>query len=219
LGNEVRLSIVLIALGTIAAAQQRSESMTKLSVRLQSPEVPEHSFAAQPKLMYRSGNAYCRTEEVSDPENGIHGLIVVSEPDVWMVNLLTKTARHFVDPGPTFNCHLAIFAGDRTTSATADTKSPLLKLEFGLELSYFKENGAAPKEGPVLQGKPTTAYTAEVAGSQLFLFTTGVPERPWALARQHGNGREILWYGSYEQLPFDPRLFAKPDGVKIEEVK
>ena len=59
----------------------------------------------------------------------------------------------------------------------------------------------------------------DIGDSQLFLFTAGAPERPWTIARQHGNAKEIFWYGVYEQLPFDPTLFAKPEGVKIEEVK
>lgn len=48
---------------------------------------------------------------------------------------------------------------------------------------------------------------------------TGTPERPWAVAQKHGNVNEIFWYGTYEQLPFDQKLFAKPAGMKIEEVK
>ncbi len=40
-----------------------------------------------------------------------------------------------------------------------------------------------------------------------------------AVARQHSGTREIYWYGEYKQIPFDSKLFAKPAGVKIEEVK
>jgi hypothetical protein len=214
----MRFLLVFMALSATAFGQQSPESMTKLSVRLQRRELPDESFAVQPKLMYRAGNPYCRTDEVPDPDNGIHGLVIVGEPDVWMVNLLTKTDRHFVDPGPTFNCHLAIFAGEQTMTGTG-VKDPLLELEFGRELVYFKGKGAAPKEGPVLQGKPTTAYAATLGDSQLFLFTTGTPERPWTVARQHGGEREIFSYGICEQLPFDPKLFASPEGVKIEDVK
>ena len=62
--------------------------MTKLIVRLESPEVPGQSFAAKPKTLYRAGTGYCRTEELPDPEHGIHGLMIINEPDVWMVNRL-----------------------------------------------------------------------------------------------------------------------------------
>jgi hypothetical protein len=51
----------------------------------------------------------------------------------------------------------------------------------------------------------------DIDDSQLFLFTTETPERPLAVARQRGNMREVFWYGSYEQLPFDAKLFTKPE--------
>jgi hypothetical protein len=78
----MRAFLLLVMLLAIAIAQQPPESMTELSVRLQSREVPEESFAAKPKLMCRAGNAYCRTDELPDPENGIHGLMIINEPDV-----------------------------------------------------------------------------------------------------------------------------------------
>lgn len=212
------LLIAAYVLCTVAFGRQSPQTMMKLVVRLESPDVPGESFTAKPKTMYRAGTRYCRTEELPDPEQGIHGLMILNEPDAWMVNLLTKTAKHFVDTGPTFNCHLPIFRGEQIKSA-ADMKNPLLELEFGQELEYFKGKGAARKEGPILRDKPTTVYAVDIGDSQLFLFTTGTPERPWAVARRHGNANEIFWYGTYEQLPFDQKLFAKPEGVKIEEVK
>ena len=75
------------------------------------------------------------------------------------------------------------------------------------------------RPSPSGQGHYRTAYEVIVGDSQLFLLTTGAPERPWAVARQDGSGREIFWHGIYEQLPFDPKVFARPEGVKIEEVK
>lgn len=84
--------LIVCALSAVALGQQPPDMMTKLTVRLQSPDIPEESFAAKPKTMYRTGNGYCRTEELPDPEQGIHGLMIINEPDVWMVNLLTKAA-------------------------------------------------------------------------------------------------------------------------------
>lgn len=207
----------ILVFSSMAFGQRFPETMTKVSVRLESAEAPAESFAAKPKTMYRAGNGYCRTEEAPDPEHGVHGLMILNEPDAWMVNLLTKTGRHMVDPGPTFNCHLPLFRGD--VKSPADMKNPILELEFGRELEYFKGKGAPPKAGPLLRDKPTTVYVVDIGDSQLSLFTTGVPERPWAVARQHGNVKEIFWYDDYRQLPFDPRLFAKPADVKIEGAK
>jgi hypothetical protein len=157
------LSTICIV-GSIAFGQALPETMTKISVRLESPDDPADSFAAKPKTMYRAGNGYCRTEEVPDPEHGIHGLMILNEPDAWMVNLLSKTARHFVDPGPTFNCHLPLFGGEPAKSA-AEMKNPLLELEFGQELEYFKGKRATPSEGPILRERQTTIYAVTIGDS------------------------------------------------------
>lgn len=208
-----------IAFGQVASNQTPPGTMTKLIVRLQSQDVPEASFAAQPKTMYRAGTHYCRIEELPDIEHGIHGLLVINEPDTWLVNLLTKTAQHHLDPGPTFNCRLPVFVFGEDIKSAVDARSQLMGLEFGRELAYFDEREATSTPGPTLQGKATKAYTIEIGDSQLLLFTSGMPERPVAVARQHESKREVYWYGMYDEVPFDAKLFAKPEGVKIEDAK
>jgi len=153
------------------------------------------------------GAAIVRTEVAPDTERGIHGLAIINEPDYWLVNLMTKTAQHAVDPGPTFNCHLPIFPD-------ADKN-----LEFGFEPEYFKSKGASRQEGPVLQDKQTTLYKVNVEDATLALFTYGVPERPLAVSRVRGGNGEIFWFRGWGDLPFDAKLFAKPEGVKILEQK
>jgi hypothetical protein len=197
--------------------QSSPERMTKLVVRLQRPDVAEASFAAQPKTMYRAASRYCRIEELPDAEHGIHGLVVINEPDFWMVNLLNKTARHGVDTGPTFNCNLPIFVDDKNPKSAAGTSNPLMGLEFGLELAYFQGKGAASAPGPALRGKATNAYTIKIGDSELVLFTSGTPERPVAVVRERKSMREVFWYESYDEVAFDVKLFSKPEGVKIED--
>jgi hypothetical protein len=80
------LQAPICVLCTGLTGQQHSELMTKLTVHLLSPDIRQESFAAKPKTMYRFAKAYCRTAEAPDLENGIHGLTVIHEPDVWMVN-------------------------------------------------------------------------------------------------------------------------------------
>jgi hypothetical protein len=209
--------VTAIGLGQQTPNQPSPATMTKLVVRLQSPDVPEGSFSAQPKTMYRAGSRYCRIEELPDTEHGIHGLVIINEPDAWLVNLLTKTAQSQLDPGPTFNCRLPTFTS-AVRSAT-DTSNQITALEFGRELTYFHGKGATSRPGPILQGKSTIMYTVEIDDSQLLLFTSGTPEKPVAVARQHGKKREAYWYGVYEELPFDPKLFTKPDDIKVENSK
>lgn len=191
--------------------------MTKLVVKLESPEIPKVSFAAQAKRMYRAGSRYCRTEENPDLEHGIHGLVVINEPDSWLINRFDKTAKHMVDPGPTYNCRMPIFV-NREDLKSAEAKA-LMELEFGREFEFFKPRSGTPKPGPVLREKATMVYSTQAGDWQLFLFTAGDPEAPVAVIRKSHKTREIIWYGEYAQIPFDAKLFAKPDGLKVEELK
>jgi hypothetical protein len=202
-------------LGCAAAAEQQPRTMTKIEVILQSPSAPADSFASKPKVMYRAGERYCRVEEAPDPDHGIHGLMIVNEPDYWMVNLLAKTARHGVDPGPTFNCHLPVFADE----SLDEEGKQIRQLEFGMELEFFKSKGAVPEKGPVLQTKETTVYRAKVGEVVLALFTYGTPEHPLLVARLRGEKNDLFWYSGYGEMEFSPKLFAKPENVKIEDSK
>jgi hypothetical protein len=213
----LNLWLVLFLVTGVVTAEEPPQTMTKLVVRLESREAPEQSFAAQPKVIYRAGSGYCRGEEAPDVAHGIHGLLIINEPDTWMINLFTKTGRHMLDKGPTFNCRMPMFLGREPVKSGDDLKKPLFELEFGRELAFFKGKGAAATKGPILQGKATTAYIVTVGEWQIYLFTSGSPERPVAVSRVRGDVRETFWYGAYEELPFDSKLFAKPEGVKIEE--
>lgn len=204
---------LLITVSTIAFGQDAPRTMIMVTVKLESPEIPKESFAAQPKRIYRAGTQYCRTEENPDLQNGIHGLMIINEPDVWMVNRLDNTARHIVDSGPTYRCRMPMYVNSN------DMKAPLAELEFGHELDFFRPKSAAPTPGPVLLGKATMVYNANISDSQLFLFTAVESGVPVSVVRQTEKTREIFWYGEFQELPFDSKLFSKPEGVKIEELK
>jgi len=217
----IRLVLLVGVLGGTLFAEDSPKTMTKIEVMLHSPDAPPGSFAAKPKVFYRAGNRYCRVEEVPDPDQGIHGLMIINEPDWWMVNLYSKTARHGVDPGPTFNCRIAIFANG-TPQSLDDESKQIMQLEFGRELEFFKGRGAIPEKGPAVQtteGKTydTRVYRVKIGATALALFTTGSPERPLSVAQQRNGKSDIYWYSGYGEVDFDPKPFARPEGMKIEE--
>jgi len=204
-------------LASLVLAQDAPKTMSKITVQLDSPEVPQDSYARKPKTMYRAGSTYCRAEEALDSEHNIQGLLIVNEPNAWMVNLATKTAQHYVDPGPTFHCHLAIFSGP-IPNTPDEVDYAKLGLEFGYELEYFKKMGAVRQApGPVLQKQQTVAYFLDMGGTRFALFTYGPNEFPLLVAHTVGNKGEMFWYSGYGQVPFDRTLFAKPEGVTIAE--
>jgi hypothetical protein len=128
------LALVLSRPGVCA---ETPHNMTHMIVELSGTDISAESFVAKPKTYWRASNQYCRADEEPDPENGIHGRMVVNEPDAWLINLADGTAKHLLDPGPTFNCRLPIFANDPEMM-----KTKIGELEFGRELDFFRANGA-----------------------------------------------------------------------------
>lgn len=211
-------TLTLICVLSVAAlGQQLPDSMTKMTVTFESPVPPPGTFPTVPMTIYRVGTQYCRSEEAPNSAEHAQWTSIANEPDSWTVNLLKKKGQHFVDPGPKLECRIPIFR-DKQVKGDNDV-NPFLELEYGLELQYFKGKGADPKQGLVLRGKPTMFYTVPIKDWQVTLYTTGTPERPWALSRQRGGTTQTYWYEVYEQVPFNPQLFAKPEGIKIQEVK
>ena len=88
-----KLSFTLL-LASLALAQDTPQTMNRITVQLDGSEVPQNNFGRKPKTIYRAGSTYCRVEEAPDPEHNIRGLLIVNEPNAWMVNLATKTAPH-----------------------------------------------------------------------------------------------------------------------------
>ena len=191
------------------------KTMTKLVVRLESAEVKLGSYAAQPRTFYRASTSYCRVEEADDPDNDRRGVVIMNEPHIWVVNLVSGQARHLVSPGAT-RCRMPIFTVEEVKAAP-DLRQPLLDLEFGRELEYFKKKAGQPEAGPVLHDKPTNSYNVKLDNAELLLYSGGTPEVPLVVILKKGASQYTYAYDSYSQLPFDGKLFSKPEGVKIRE--
>jgi hypothetical protein len=188
--------------------------MTHVIAQMSGPNISADSFAAKPKVYWRASNQYCRIDEEPDPEKGIHGRIIMNEPDAWLVNLADNTAKHLLDPGPTFNCRLPIFPVDMETA-----KSKVGELEFGRELEFFKANGAKLIDGPKLEFK-ANYYEVAIGDSVLKLVERADIHAPIMIGLIRGDKafwvRYLLWN---DQVPFKADLFEKPTGVKVEDTK
>jgi hypothetical protein len=205
--------MLAVVVGGLRSAEMPTK-MTHLIVQMSGTDIPAGSFAAKPKVYWRASNQYCRVDEEPDPENGIHGTLILNEPDVWMVNLADNTAKHLVDQGPTFNCKLPIFAFDPEMA-----KSKIGELEFGRELEFFRANGAKPVDGPKLEFK-ANYFELTIADSVLKLVERADIHAPIVIGLMRGNKVLQVRYSLWDdQEPFKADLFAKPDGVRIEEVK
>jgi hypothetical protein len=211
--------VLTIAAGVCCLGSSPTEpTVTKIVTRPVGQDVRGDSFAAKPKTLYRAGNKYARTEEELDAENNIHALIIVSEPDTWMINLADKTGRHIVDPGPTFNFHAPIVWMPKSQVAP-ETAPAFKELEFGNELQFFRRNGAQDIGTRQIDKDNCKTLVLERNGLKLTLLVEPGAQRPVQLdIEQSGRATESIRYVEYEVgLPFEHFLFEPPKGVKISE--
>jgi hypothetical protein len=172
------------------------------------PGVPSDDFGSQPKTLFRRGEKYGRLEEQHNPETGLHLLIVVNEPDVWMVNRVDRTGQHIVDPGPTFRFGAPVLGGVESEHWK--------QFELGCEVAFMKEVGAERIElgpnGPI-------QYRHSQEGTTVELYTT-VADIPTRAEVSSPEGKMTIEYLSFEFLETVPSdLFTKPEGVTFTEAE
>jgi hypothetical protein len=205
-------TLLLIPAATFCADEPPT-TMIHMIVQMSGTDFPEGSFATKPKTMWRAGNSYCRSDEEPDPQRGLHLRLIISEPDSWLVDLANNRAKHMVDPGPTFNCGLPIFAFSPELY-----KSKVGKLEFGHELEFFQKNAAKQVTGLALDSFKANYY--ELDGMTLKLVERVDIHVPIMIGLLQGGKttsvRYLLWE---DHVPFKANVFAKPTGVNIEEAQ
>jgi len=208
------LAIPLMSLSGVCA-DEPPKTMIRIIAQMSGTEIPSGSFAEKPKTIWRASNSYCRIDEEPDPVQGLHLRTIMNEPDSWLVDLANKRAKHMVDPGPTFNCRMPIFA-----FSTEMYKSKVGELEYGHELEFFHKNGAKQVDGPELESFKANYYQLIVDDMTLTLVERVDVHVPILIGLIQGQKitkvRYLLWD---DQAPFKADLFARPTDVTMEEVK
>jgi hypothetical protein len=118
------------------------------------------------------GDKYGRVEECIDPSMKLQGLMVVSEPKLWIINLLNKTGRLIVDPGPTF-----IFRSPILPSPGRAQTPSLPDFEFGKEYDFLKANKAV-KSNVEIDGKKYDSLSLLKDGYEIVLLSRPGTETP-----------------------------------------
>ena len=180
-------------------------------IQMSGADIPEGSFASKPKIFWRASSQYCRIDEEPDLEHGMHGRLLINEPDAWLINFADNTAKHMVDTGSAFNCRMPIFAMDAEMA-----RSKIGELEMGHELEFFHAHGATLIEGPKLDFE-AKYYELKIADSVLRLVERVDIHTPVMIGLIRGDKMYKADYLLWEEAPFKVDVFAKPTGVKIEE--
>lgn len=207
--------ISLLPIRAYSQPVENPETMTKIVVRVMGPGIKPGSFAALPRTIYRAGDRYARMEDPPDARQRIEKLIIIAEPDAYSLNVIEKRGTHAVDRGGASDIHLPVVL-------PFDPKhklGALDRLEFGDELSFFQSAGATKQPGPIVNGKPTDSYVLRTPEGPATLVVRAGTERPIFFTWQMADGTYRYEYIEYEEEPFNPALFAKPNGYKIEEIR
>ncbi len=182
------------------------ERVLKIVTAAEYPDTPPDAFVAQPRMLYRLGERYGRIEEPYSPQDNVQHLVIISEPDLWMVNLVDMTGQHMVDPGPTFIFRAPVF--DSLESAF------WRRFEFGCEEAFMKAAGArteAMADGAV-------KYTHVAEGTTVSLIVAnGKPQR---VEVAKPNQKFAVRYVSFEVLSTtSTERFQRPDKVQFRETE
>ncbi len=163
--------------------------------------------------MYRIGSDRVRIEEAPDVPGGIHGVVVMAEPNIWMANLFDHTGKHIVDPGPTFYAKAPIFYG------TPGLSTKLIDLEFGCEAEFIAANAPAPVRSEQIGADRFDVYRVDGGSDAVeILERSGTSIPSYVRYYQQGKLLEAIRYDLYVTgLPNDPNLFVPPSGVRYSE--
>jgi hypothetical protein len=191
------------------AAQAADDKMLYVEYRLAGKQIDEGSFDAQTKKVWRIGNNYLRFEDALNSQTKIHGLIIVAEPDIWIVDRNTNQAQHTVDPGPNYKIHFPLFA--------SETSEKLRALEFGHELEYFHENDAKVLPAQDVDGFRCKLLRLEIDDREvtLFLKTNDTPLQIVVKSPEFEYAMRFLRYEP-DRKP-DKLLFQLPPGVQLKK--
>lgn len=198
-------ALLFLACSFSAHAQ---EKMLYVEYRVLSPQLPPLSAESQPRKLWLVGNKYMRFEDVPNPETNIHGLIIVAEPDIWVIDRKSNKGQRSVDPGPSYAVHFPMLA--------TETSERLRQLEFGGELAFFQQNGAKERAPQVVDGVSCRVFTLEVDDRELLLFLRK-DGKPFQITVKADSGEYSVRILRYEPgSEPDLSLFKPPVGVKFD---
>lgn len=186
--------------------------MVKLVFHSAMPGLDPDSPDAQRKTLYRAGERWGRMEHPRNPRTGQRPLVVVASPDGWFVDLEAKTARHFLDPGPTYRFRAPIVEQPGLPKS-------LESLEFGREFEFLDAHGAKRRRLTSANGEEADVYETSVDGVTVHVST--LPDTRAVRTVIVTEDRRILAAYRYDEyragLPTDLSLFAPPEGVRVTE--
>lgn len=202
------LTTLLLVLLT-PGAQAADDKMLFAEYRVVSADLAASSPETQPRKIWRLGEEFLRFEDIPNPTTKAHILLIVHEPDIWIIDRNKQQGQHAVDPGPHYAVHFPIFPREASEN--------LKKLEFGSELKFFQDSGATELPSQTVDGIKCKLYRLKLDDREVTLFLK--PDNlPLQIEMQSAGVKYAVRFLKYDpnQKP-DMSLFTVPPGTRIIE--
>jgi hypothetical protein len=205
----IRHVAAMLLISVFLPAQAADDKMLFAEYRVVSADLAASSLEALPRKIWRVGKEFLRFEDIPNTETKAHILIIVREPDIWIIDRNKDQGQHAIDPGPQYAVHFPIFP--------RETSEKLKKLEFGSELGFFRDNGATELASQTVDGTRCRLYHLKLDDREVTLFLK--PDNlPLQIEVQSAGVKYAVRFLKYDpnQKP-DMSLFQVPTGIKIVE--
>lgn len=208
------LTAMALAATPVAAAECAPTKMARIVTYNGAGDVDPTAPSARLRTMHRLTERYARIEETPPPGAKHNLVVIVAEPDIWMVDQIGKKGQRTKDPGPVYEFRAPIIAMPTAPAL-------FRKLEVGCELDFIA--AYAPRSaGEVKVGGKAYDRRQVIMGPLRLEFLLHLNSgKPFQVALYRNDKAEmIMRYAAYETgLQPDMRLFAPPPGVSITTVR
>lgn len=189
------------------------QKLVRLVVRNISPGLAAAAPQAQPRVIYRQGAIYLRSEESPDPQRG-QPIVVIAEPDIWMFNPATGTGQHQTDPGPELVVRAPVLP------LSPDLPPAFRTLEYGCEYDFLMRANSQVLRQDIPWGETRATMRQVVEGEHVVSILLNERRQTPLLVAYAKAGRTLVLirYDDYRtELPDRPALFARPSQMRIDE--
>lgn len=201
----------------------RPKSLVSMTVRNVTPGLQASDPRAQPKRLWRKSEKFLRSldqpvvsQALQDPKAPMarQALVIVAEPDVWMIDMASREGRHSVDKGPVLEVRAPILG-----PGTAPPE--FMSLEYGCEAEFVKVRAPLAQRTVRWGGVDAGIHTYVVGTASLAILLDDRTGEPFIITYvRDGRPVTIIIYDEYRRdQPDQPELFRPPPDVKITEAE
>jgi hypothetical protein len=199
----------------------RPKSLVSMTVRNVTPGLQASDPRAQPKRLWRQGEKFLRSLEqpvvsqaLQDPNAPMarQALVIVAEPDIWMIDMASREGRHSLDPGPVLEVRAPILNPGMAPPE-------FMSLEYGCEAEFVAIRAPLAQRTIRWGGVDVGLHTYTVGTASVAILLNSRTGEPHIIIHvRDGRPVTIISYDEYRQdQPDQPELFRPPADVKITE--